>query len=465
MAARLSERFLDRVFLALLCAALLAPLAVTEYGAPPLHLGLPTIFGSSVDEEGYLVLINSLVRDHDFDLKNNHARVAAGIPEAGRKAAGRIVDHHSTYWIDGKRYVWRDLVDRDTRKWTVGEEGLRYPVFRAGVDPQVAAGPERPAHPVGSALLLYPLLVPFRGSPAWIEHASLFGAGLATVLAVFLLRALLFRFSDSSWTRNLVLLAAFLGTPIWFYARTLYTEPFLVPLILGAVLLALRTSPAALLGAGACVGAAVLMKPNALFLLPVLWAPALLSREPRRILRDGLLLGALPFLAGVLSLWMNARFYGSPLQWPQPYAWGNPLVALKAYLFARDRGLLWFCPPLLLAPFGFRALWRRDRTATLVVVGAFALLFGQMLTWADYNGGWCFGPRLIVPTLPLLVVGLAGILDAPAFQSRFLSRWLFANALVYAVAMNAMAVFRYWITMTWTEAWKIFLDLLAVVRM
>ncbi|KFA88009.1 hypothetical protein [Archangium violaceum] len=45
--------------------------------------------------------------------------------------------------------------------------------------------------------------------------------------------------------------------------------------------------------------------------------------------------------------------------------------------------------------------------------------------------------------LPLMAIGLVKALELDLFQ-RFVPRWILANALLFGVAVNAFAAFRYW---------------------
>ncbi|MGA7991224.1 MAG: hypothetical protein WCC53_07340, partial [Thermoanaerobaculia bacterium] len=99
-----------------------------------------------------------------------------------------------------------------------------------------------------------------------------------------------------------------------------------------------------------------------------------------------------------------------------------------------NKGLVWYAPVALLAVPGFLALRRRDpRLALALAASALTLLFASSAWWAwDGQAGW--GPRLIVPALPCLLV-LAGV----AFSERGRA-WRVAGVVFLALgaAVNAL---------------------------
>src|SRR5215813_2441434 len=163
--------------------------------------GFPTVV--SGDEPHYLVLLNSVIMDGDFDLRNNYLSVHEGSNQAGVNFAGSSVDHHTTYWFGRQRLIWRDLFIENVHWWPRVSLGHLIPLVKVGVDPAIATRPEAPAHPVGIAVLLAPIVFPFRGTP-WVEHIAILCAGLATLLAAYfyqrILRYFSFFFDDTAAT-------------------------------------------------------------------------------------------------------------------------------------------------------------------------------------------------------------------------------------------------------------------------
>jgi hypothetical protein len=212
---------------------------------------------------------------------------------------------------------------------------------------------------------------------------------------------------------SLALVAA-LGTPLWVYAK-LYLGEILLAACLALELLGVvrwrrdgRPASAGLAAAG--FGLAVLTKYAVLPVAVALWLPALPAwRRWRSALTFVLAAGA-----GVaLALYYNQARTGSP--WGSGYgrqasatAFTTPLlVGLYGLLLSSGKGLAWFAPISLLAPAGFVAWWKSDRwmaAGAAAGVAATVLLYAGFEHWAG-DGSW--GPRYLVPLIPILVAAVA----------------------------------------------------------
>jgi hypothetical protein len=128
---------------------------------------------------------------------------------------------------------------------------------------------------------------------------------------------------------------------------------------------------------------------------------------------------------------------------------GNLWDGLVGLLVTKPKGLVWFAPPVLVALLGWPRLVRERPLEGWMLVAGFLPGFLLVALWSDWGGGWCYGPRLIVPLLPLMAIGLVKVWELELFQ-RFIPRWILANALVFGVAVNAFGAFRYW------ESWHRF---------
>lgn len=178
-------------------------------------------------------------------------------------------------------------------------------------------------------------------------------------------------------------------------------------------------------GFGACLGLAFLTRAAtapAIAVLLVLFA-AVLARAPvtatprRRALQLAFAIG--PAALG-LALWLllNERRFGDPLE----SGYGGtvtgaffdhpPLLGLVGLFVSPSRGLLWLAPPLVLALVGWPRAWRSGDG--LIAVGLPALALAALLPYAataGWHGGWTYGPRYVLPALPVLFLLVAHGLD------------------------------------------------------
>lgn len=221
-----------------------------------------------------------------------------------------------------------------------------------------------------------------------------------------------------------------LATPLWPYVSSDFSEPLQAAAmaLLVAATAKLRTAPAAEpaweVVAGAAAGLALLTKSLLLVpALPLLALAAWRGRSPAsprgRPAPGAVRWRVVAAFAGFAAVWaffelhrFGTLFGGYPNErFSYPFVTG--LVRLTVF---PNRGLLVYAPIVLLAPFGAWRLASRDRRLALALAGSsLALLLVVSCWWAwDGQAGW--GPRLLVPALPALVV-LAAV-GVEAFRAR-----------------------------------------------
>ncbi len=203
-----------------------------------------------------------------------------------------------------------------------------------------------------------------------------------------------------------VALAVAFGTLVFPYSTMLFAHvPSALFLLLAFVWLEQRP-----LSAGVCAGIAgvcyYLCIPAAIALLVWAWMRGG-ARSAARFALGGLPLGA-------LLIAYHAVCFGSPFVTSLEVSKGfteqgllfgvfrqPSLEALWGLTFDDYRGLFFISPVLLLAFIG--ALRMRHREAA--VIGAIvAFFFLAISSFNQWHGGWAFGPRYLIPIVPLLAV-------------------------------------------------------------
>ncbi|HSM51958.1 MAG TPA: hypothetical protein VLA75_11215, partial [Thermoanaerobaculia bacterium] len=248
-----------------------------------------------------------------------------------------------------------------------------------------------------------------------------------------------------------------LASPLAHYAAGFLTEP-LSALCLLLVALGLvgagRDGPAwpgALLS-GAAAGLAVatkvanllLVAPAVVWLLWLAWSRRRAGRPWRAVVAAWIL----PFLAWLAAIgWANRVRFGSA--WETGYgaeagSFGTPLLeGIGGLLLSPGRGLLWYWPAALLALAGLARLSRRAPATAAYAAAAFVLsllLYGRFYQW--YGGG-SWGPRFLIPVLPLLALGLALLAERAARSPRSrVATLAFAFTVVAGLALSALLVAR-----------------------
>ncbi|NPA90709.1 MAG: hypothetical protein GXO55_04570 [Chloroflexi bacterium] len=255
-----------------------------------------------------------------------------------------------------------------------------------------------------------------------------------------------------AWTLGLVYGVATLALP---YTRTLFGEP-VAALGTMVALYALRRDRTAShgrwallagLGFSLSVWARLINTPAVLFLWwyqrsqnpppdrVALWRGLL----PARWKRGLLFLGTVALLGvGGYALYNMARF-GLPWKTGYQLTQGEffttpPWVGLYGILLSPFRGLFWFTPLFLASIPGFWALRQSHRSDAYTLLGIVGIYLALFSTWWMWWGGFAWGPRFLLPIVPLLVVPLAPLWDRPRW------RWPLRILLALSLLVQFLAV-------------------------
>jgi hypothetical protein len=286
--------------------------------------------------------------------------------------------------------------------------------------------------PVHTSLVLMPLVTAASGALLYLASRRAFPT-LPRVTAV------------------LAALAWGLASPAWPYSKTFFSEPLVALAAIGAMerLLAFRDAEArgrrelvAALGLGFWLGLGVFARLPHIIVLPVFGLAFLVViwRRYGRMVTHWPIRSLLAFAGPIgialgLTLWYNWFRAGDPLTTGYPIiegfrgVWWQGIVGL---LISPGRGILWYVPWLVLLVLAIPLAWRLAPMTTATAGATFLvylLLYGKWLVWF---GGYCWGPRFVVPAVPLL-----GLLVVPAA-----ARWprLFVGLALLAVAVNLIGV-------------------------
>lgn len=118
------------------------------------------------------------------------------------------------------------------------------------------------------------------------------------------------------------------------------------------------------------------------------------------------------------------------------------LNAFAALVLSPGRGILFYMPYLIVAPLGFCAVFRSNRFATSMMVLAFGANFFVVSGFKYFDGAWSWGPRLLLPFLPLLYPFFGEALAGLA-QHQILKRFVLTACFV-AFLVNTTAVVVPW---------------------
>ncbi len=295
---------------------------------------------------------------------------------------------------------------------------------------------------------LFPIIaVPFYGLSMLLPRVGSYQAALLlNVLVTALTGSLLFlalgEFAPQRRLRLATALIYGLGTLAWPYSHYLFREPLAALLLLLASWAMLRfwrrPGLLPLFWAGGALALGVLVKQTLLAFLPfylVLVAIALVrqrelwlgrarrfwsnqarlparSRMGRAIcwLALAITLALLVLLVAGLSSWFYNHIPGYAFQWPD-------LSIFAALLVSPGWGLLLFAPALWLSVIGSVSFTQRYPAAAFVALGGSLFYILEATNNPFWFGAWGFGPRQLVPLIPLLCLSM------PAGLSELRARW------------------------------------------
>lgn len=335
--------------------------------------------------------------------------------------------------------VRRGEVDTNQLLWM----GLQQGSFGPDGDLYSRKGP-------GMTLLALPLVWLARhwNALGLVQAALLLNPLLTAWTAGLLYRAVI-RLGWSRFVAVVTALAYGLATLAWPYTQTFFSDPVAGWGLFGAVYGILAFSQSRrkryLFLGGLAWGIAYLARSINLVTLPIYvfaLAAAIGDRgsgignrgwkslarslipDPRSLIANHLrewIIFSLPILAaGIISLWWNWLRYGSV--WETGYVESESFSAnwffgLYGLLIGPARGILWYSPVVLLVTLGIAPLWRSARWLLLTCLGMALIYLFLYAKWYMWHGGYSWGPRFLVPTLPFVM-----LITAPAWHRIYEAR-------------------------------------------
>ena len=424
-----------RVLSCVVVLLLLAPLAVSGPvpGDPsPLSFTWPMIH--SGDEPHNLVLINSVLNDGDFDVKNNYADSHSGGNQGGRKFGGWVLDHHVAWYLQDRYVRWWEIYETDEKLWKRDASEHPIPTRKPNFEKTDLGDQEYSRHSPGFAVVTSPFLVFFRGT-SLLESAALLATTLMSIAGFFAYCILVRPYVTNPFQAVLFGAVAYLGSPLWHYGRTLYVEAFAAGLLICAYAAVLRGYR--YLTAGLCINAAILIRGEFMLIaLPLLAEP--LWRRDRVC---SLCVGIPAAFAICLKLLWNQRMRHGWTHNAELWEWGYPLEGIFGLLLSWQHGILLFAPVLILSVFCVRRWFRehqRDAILMSAAVVSYGLLMGSSLQWW---GGTCYSAKLLIPVLPLMLAPMAMIGSSRLWNSDARVFAAIGLLMVISVEFGAIAAF------------------------
>ena len=260
-----------------------------------------------------------------------------------------------------------------------------------------------------------------------LAHAILLtSSSFFAAIAVALFYALLRRLGCADVPAIMLALGFAFTTPLWVYTGALYSEPLAIALLLGAAWALERATrgnevryPSVAL-CGVLLGLALLTRFTHALAAPVFGLALLTATgDPRRRTAAFFLLGGVSALFFVVYLGYNQVRFGDPwhLGYPDRVEGGKFLSGfttpfwdgLRGFLVSRGKSLILFVPLLVLAGLGAPFLWFRRRPMVVAGFGSLLVYLVFFSRTTQWEGGYCWGPRYVLPAVPLALLACASL--------------------------------------------------------
>jgi len=290
--------------------------------------------------------------------------------------------------VDGRAYV----------KYGLGLPVIELPFLAAALLIARTGGVAEPQAIAGVLSLVNPLLT------------------TGTAIALFALcRSWSFQPTIGWW----LMIAYALGTFAWVYATGDTSEPLQAFCLLLALLQLVRyrtTNRMVLMwGSGLAVASAILTKAANAVLVPafVLYALVMLysARSPsRREMWPALLRLTVPIGMCLLFLaWLNWYRWGSAWETGyEPHAFTNPVLSgIYGLVLSFNKGIIFYAPLVVLAPVGIVLMRNAERAEAALIGLASVTCISLFASFYNWGAGWSWGPRYLLPVLPLLIAAVA----------------------------------------------------------
>jgi hypothetical protein len=219
-----------------------------------------------------------------------------------------------------------------------------------------------------------------------------------------------------------VVLCLGLATMCWRYSVWELSEATQMFFLLLAVYGVLRNTAKSILTASGALSALVLLKVVYLVFIPLFFAYCLSRNraEKKTRLKTLASLLAAPCVAVLLLCLLNQAQFGGTFETGYGreafgFSFANMLGKTGYLLFSFDKGVFIYSPVLLAGTFGFYEFMKISRREAFFFISIIAAAVFLFASWHSAGGGWSWGPRFLVPFIPLWLLPVYFVFDKGKF--------------------------------------------------
>lgn len=299
-----------------------------------------------------------------------------------------------------------------------------------------------PFYLVGRSLSQHVASIPQRSRRIVCDFFQVLSSALFAAIAAASILLLLLKIGLDVRTALAAAVTAALATPLACYAGWFYSEPLACALLMGALLALLsKRSSSEISWLSSCVGGLLLggmiwVRATHIIAVAVLLIGILVQYRGSSGWRMATVVASIVGLFALALLWRNHHLYGSFFDFGYPSAVdgkegvnsfrGSFFKGFAGFLFSPGKSIFVFSPTIILSVLGLPSLWRFSKGLTIVVSGlpiVYLLFFSKFMQW---EGGYCYGPRYLVPALVVATLSLGPYFAQPGRLRRISAYFLFS---------------------------------------
>ena len=238
------------------------------------------------------------------------------------------------------------------------------------------------------------------------------------LLGLFFYRSILIRLGTSAPKANAICLLMAISTAYWKYTVTDFSEITQISLLLGSINAILSKESSKWRMVSFWSALLVSIKLVYIILLPIFLLYLIFEIIPKKDLRHGFkkCIDFSIFLVpvGIILAYANFVRFGDFMETGYG-SQGSAFSLIFAqrdwfdYLFSLQRGIFPFNPILFIAIGGWFFIQKDHRKFMTFLFAIIFIWFLAMCFWKSLQGGYCWGNRLLVPIIPLLLLPLSFI--------------------------------------------------------
>ena len=245
------------------------------------------------------------------------------------------------------------------------------------------------------------------------------------------------------------------GTFAWPYISYDFSEPlqtFCVMCAFWFLVSSLKSSPPtrfSLAMSGFLLGYSVLTKGFLLVLIPCYVIYVWIKLERNQRVTAFIYFFSAMIIIGVFIAGVNYHRFESVFEFgygKESYQFTTPILSgLYGLLFSFNKGLIFYAPVTVLAPW---ALWQSRKNYQPEVVFIVLVIISYIVPtamWWSWEGGSSWGPRLLLPILPFVVMSAAMILESSPGL-----RLSFGVSCLIGIGVNLLGVLIFFVGWNWT---------------